>query len=295
MGVNDNELLPKNMRGEFFFGFAHPNVAKFLESLPNVDHLKNYQKRYDRKIRISRRTFLRALSPVEGERILDLPENESGCARTEPYRKITRGDKFAYMDAFGLNPCNAYLTGVSESIQKEKRFHISIDEKSRSKKKRQRSLLSMYHSMREKNKNQRLQVLRSRIQGWGVFAKQLIPKGEMVIEYVGEIIHSALADMREAYYNSCNIGCYMFRLPEDEYIIDATMKGNMARFINHSCNPNAKTDWIVINNKKKIVICAIRDIYPGEEISYDYMMYADEGDTVECHCGAPNCKGYMNV
>lgn len=71
-------------------------------------------------------------------------------------------------------------------------------------------------------------------------------KNEIIIEYVGELIDAALADIREAYYNSHGLGCYMFRLPEEDAIVDATMKGNAARFINHSCDvcwPNTCTAY----------------------------------------------------
>uniref|UniRef100_A0A6B2LMW1 [histone H3]-lysine(4) N-trimethyltransferase n=1 Tax=Arcella intermedia TaxID=1963864 RepID=A0A6B2LMW1_9EUKA len=150
--------------------------------------------------------------------------------------------------------------------------------------------------MKLKNKTgSRLQVLRSGIQGFGVFAKCPIKKGEMIIEYVGELISADLEDKREALYDSLDLGCYMFRIPDEEETIDATMKGNMARFINHSCDPNAKTDHIVVEDQKKIIIYAIRDIYPGEEIAYNYMFAIDDEDKVPCYCGAKNCKGYMNV
>jgi len=154
----------------------------------------------------------------------------------------------------------------------------------------------MYRTMQLKNRNgTRLQVLRSKIQGWGVFAKQFIKKGELIIEYVGEVVSSALEDKREAFYDAQDLGCYMFRIPDEEETVDATMKGNIARYINHSCKPNAKTNHIVIGGQKKIIIYAIRDIKPGDEIAYNYMFAIDDEDKVPCTCGAPNCKGYMNV
>lgn len=58
--------------------------------------------------------------------------------------------------------------------------------------------------------------------------------GEMVIEYAGELIRSTLTDKRERYYDSRGIGCYMFKI-DDNLVVDATMRGNAARFINHSC------------------------------------------------------------
>lgn len=59
--------------------------------------------------------------------------------------------------------------------------------------------------------------------------------GEMVIEYAGELIRATLTDKREKYYESKGIGCYMFRI-DDNFVVDATMRGNAARFINHSCD-----------------------------------------------------------
>lgn len=63
----------------------------------------------------------------------------------------------------------------------------------------------------------------------------IILKGEMVIEYAGELIRSTLTDKRERYYDSKGIGCYMFKI-DDNLVVDATMSGTAARFINHSCD-----------------------------------------------------------
>lgn len=57
----------------------------------------------------------------------------------------------------------------------------------------------------------------------------------MVIEYAGELIRSTLTDKRERYYDGRGIGCYMFKI-DDNFVVDATMRGNAARFINHSCD-----------------------------------------------------------
>ena len=62
----------------------------------------------------------------------------------------------------------------------------------------------------------------------------------MVIEYAGELIRSMLTDKREKYYDSRGIGCYMFRI-DDDTVVDATLKGNAARFINHACEVSFST------------------------------------------------------
>ncbi len=64
------------------------------------------------------------------------------------------------------------------------------------------------------------------------------------------------------------IGCYMFTL-DDEFVIDATIRGNSARFLNHSCDPNAYSKHMTIDGKKKIIFLALREIERGEEITYN--------------------------
>ena len=85
-----------------------------------------------------------------------------------------------------------------------------------------------------KNAREAVSVYASGIHGRGLFCKREISAGEMVIEYAGQQIRSILTDYRERYYDRRGIGCYMFRL-DDDVVVDATMSGNAARFINHSC------------------------------------------------------------
>lgn len=80
-----------------------------------------------------------------------------------------------------------------------------------------------------------LNVAYSKIHGRGLFTRRDIEKGETIIEYVGDVIRSLVCDIREKFYRSKAIECYFFRIEDTDYVIDATMKGNAARFINHSC------------------------------------------------------------
>ena len=90
------------------------------------------------------------------------------------------------------------------------------------------------------------------------------------------------------------IGCYMFRM-DKKHVIDATVSGNAARFINHSCDPNCYSRVLVAENRKHIVIFASRLILKGEELTYDYKFdIEDESSKLECHCGTTNCKKYLN-
>ena len=90
-----------------------------------------------------------------------------------------------------------------------------------------------------KNAREAVSVYASGIHGRGLFCKREISAGEMVIEYAGQQIRSILTDYRERYYDRRGIGCYMFRL-DDDVVVDATMSGNAARFINHSCEVSSK-------------------------------------------------------
>lgn len=81
-----------------------------------------------------------------------------------------------------------------------------------------------------------MKFAKSAIHDWGLFAMEPIAADEMVIEYVGQMIRPLVADLREKQYEATGIGSsYLFRI-DMEAIIDATKCGNLARFINHSCN-----------------------------------------------------------
>jgi len=138
----------------------------------------------------------------------------------------------------------------------------------------------------------RLEFKRSPIHAWGVFAAEPIKEGEFILEYMGELIPQVEADRREAEYHSRGLPDYMFRI-DDETICDATMMGSIARFLNHSCAPNAFTRIVKHENTKKIGIYAKRDVAEGEELCYDYK-FPIEDVKIPCHCGAEMCRRYLN-
>ena len=98
-----------------------------------------------------------------------------------------------------------------------------------------------------KFRKKQLRFGKSFIHDWGLFAMEPIAADEMVIEYVGQRIRPIVADLRESKYESLGIGSsYLFRI-DLESIIDATKCGNLARFINHSCNVSIS---VVLSKKK---------------------------------------------
>jgi len=154
-----------------------------------------------------------------------------------------------------------------------------------------------YREMKSVPIEQRLVAKRSHIHGWGLFTKIDLPKNSMIVEYMGESVRQCVADKREKQYEISGEGsCYMFRL-DLQRIVDATMIGCMARFMNHCCQPNAYAKVITVDTEngaeKKIMVFSLKEIKAGEEITYDYKFPVEDG-SLKCTCGAPNCIGRLN-
>lgn len=144
-----------------------------------------------------------------------------------------------------------------------------------------------------KARKKRLRFQRSKIHDWGLVALEPIEAEDFVIEYVGELIRPRISDIRERHYEKMGIGSsYLFRL-DDGYVVDATKRGGIARFINHSCEPNCYTKVITVEGQKKIFVYAKRHIAAGEEITYNYKFPLEE-KKIPCNCGSRRCRGSMN-
>jgi histone-lysine N-methyltransferase SETD1 len=133
------------------------------------------------------------------------------------------------------------------------------------------------------SRKKKLRFGMSKIHMWGVFADEGLVKDDMLLEYRGEIIRQAVADRREVLYAKQGQPDYMFRI-DGNTIIDATKMGSLARFVNHSCDPNCYTQIIQHDAQPKIIIYAKRDIRLGEELCYDYKFPIEEVK-IPCHCG----------
>ena len=108
--------------------------------------------------------------------------------------------------------------------------------------------------------NKPYRVGRSRT-GLGLFATKSIRKGAKIVRYFGPLLDSR-KKKDDAIENK-----YLFEL-NGRWTIDGSVRKNIARYINHACKPNAESD--VSARKRKVVIRAIKNIEPGEEINYDY-------------------------
>lgn len=137
-------------------------------------------------------------------------------------------------------------------------------------------------------------VRRSTIHGRGVFAARKIAKGTRVIEYKGQRVTHEEVDRRYADIDENDNHTFLFEV-DDEWVIDAGVRGNAARWINHGCSPNCET----VEEDGRIYIEATRDIRAGEELMYDYNITLEERHTPRmkqiwaCLCGARRCRGTM--
>lgn len=138
-------------------------------------------------------------------------------------------------------------------------------------------------------------VRNSAIHGRGVFAARKIKKGTQVIEYRGQRISWDEALKRPETDADNPFHTFFFSL-DDGRVIDAGVRGNVARWINHSCAPNCET---MEEDDGRVYIYAKRKITEGEELTYDYKLSIDgkltrrERAYFDCRCGRKKCRGTM--
>ncbi len=123
----------------------------------------------------------------------------------------------------------------------------------------------------------------SPIHGQGGFATRFMPKYSRIIEYTGERITKA-----ESLRRCQEENWFIFGLDE-EFDLDGSVQGNLARFFNHSCDPNSEA----VCEDGRVWIVALREIQPGEEITFNYGYDLADYKEHPCRCGAPECAGYI--
>ncbi|MCD4694075.1 SET domain-containing protein-lysine N-methyltransferase [bacterium] len=115
--------------------------------------------------------------------------------------------------------------------------------------------------------------IKSKINGYGIFTKNLIPKNTKFYHIPLNIIYTIPTP-------KCA------RIADKKYVSD----NKILNWVNHSCNPNSKLDI----NRKNPILTAIRKILPDEEITVDYRKTEKEGKRVICTCGDINCKKFLD-
>lgn len=140
----------------------------------------------------------------------------------------------------------------------------------------------------------RIQVRRSGIHGKGVYAVTDLTAGEVILEYIGEVITWEQAQARHP-HNPADPNHTFFFHVDASRVIDAAVGGNVTRWINHSCDGNCEAE----EQDGRIFIKALRDIAAGQELHYDYGLIIEERYTAKlkaqypCWCGADTCRGTL--
>jgi SET domain-containing protein len=138
-------------------------------------------------------------------------------------------------------------------------------------------------------------IRRSPTHGRGAFATRTIRKGARIVEYRGRRLAPGMADALPASDPADSYHTLLFEL-SDGTVIDAGLRGNAARWINHGCEPNC--DAIEFDDGR-VFIFATRTIRAGEELLYDYRleyegrMSRGAQRSFSCRCGAPHCRRTM--
>ncbi|ORX88721.1 SET domain-containing protein [Basidiobolus meristosporus CBS 931.73] len=152
-----------------------------------------------------------------------------------------------------------------------------------------------------------LEVFKTQHKGWGVRALSPIKKGELIGEYLGELLDMTESCARSSFYNKTGL-VYLFKLdmgfePIDEFgtddpsmlLVDAVFYCNITRFFNHSCDGNMNQITFFANHKdrawQRLAFFTNRDIEAGEELTFNYNCTTEKN---RCYCGAPSCRGFVD-
>jgi hypothetical protein len=136
---------------------------------------------------------------------------------------------------------------------------------------------------------------REKGKGWGLHIVNKARKGDLIQEYVGEVVDekTKVKRLNEWYDEHPNDPNFYLMALQPGWFIDARDVANLSRFINHSCDPNCVLQQINVNGRMRCGIFALRDIQPDEFLSYDYHFDTQHGDRFMCCCGSLNCRGTM--
>ncbi|XP_034744789.1 histone-lysine N-methyltransferase 2C isoform X9 [Etheostoma cragini] len=266
--VGTLKLFPVYLKGEDLFGLTVPAVAKISESLPGVEACVRYSFRYGRNPLIE----------------LPLIFNPAGSARAQPRTSspytslVIRPHPQAVSSSSARSNQNVAQGEGGAPHSKPPVVHPRS---------------SQYRWMKSEWRAN-VYLARSRIQGLGLFAARDIEKQTMVIEYNGTILRNEVAIRKEKLYRSQNRVVFMFRI-DSEHVVDATLTGGIARYINHSCAPNCVAEVVTFERGYKIIISCNRRVEKREELCFDYQFDTVEGQNkIACHCGAPECRKWIN-
>ncbi|XP_068180647.1 histone-lysine N-methyltransferase SETD2 isoform X2 [Antennarius striatus] len=136
-------------------------------------------------------------------------------------------------------------------------------------------------------------VILTEDKGWGLRAAKDLAPNTFVLEYCGEVLdHKEFKIRVKEYARNKNIHYYFMALKNNE-IIDATLKGNCSRFMNHSCEPNCETQKWTVNGQLRVGFFTTKPVTAGTELTFDYQFQRYGKEAQKCFCGAPSCRGFL--
>ena len=214
--------------------------------------------------------------------------NKTGCARTEGVSKIPLSEKRKYLPQYAKaersrqeakNQAAAAAAAADLKLTQTRlgpELEIKSARANRIAKRNSTKVNKADESMtwiKDENKarlsqfcirTNHLRLGRSPIHGWGLFSETKVAAGDTVIEFVGEVISQKISEEREKNYLERGMGSsYLFTL-DNGFVVDGTKKGNMSRFINHSCTPNVVSKIRAVDGIRRIFFFALRDIETGK-------------------------------
>jgi len=136
-------------------------------------------------------------------------------------------------------------------------------------------------------------VIKTDKKGFGLRANNHLKPNDFIFEYIGEVISEPAFRRRMHQYDQEGIKHFYFMSLAKSEFVDATKKGNLGRFCNHSCNPNCYVDKWVVGDRLRMGIFAERQIEAGEELTFNYNVDRYGADPQPCYCGEPNCSGFI--
>ncbi|ORX79705.1 hypothetical protein K493DRAFT_271030 [Basidiobolus meristosporus CBS 931.73] len=138
-----------------------------------------------------------------------------------------------------------------------------------------------------------VEVIKTPQKGFGLQAAENLKTGQLVMEYIGEVVTYTNFVKRTRQYSDQGLSHFYFMSLKSDEVIDATKMGCLARFINHSCNPNCILQKWIVGSKLRMGIFTLRNVVAGEELTFDYKFERYGSVAQKCYCGEANCKGYI--
>ncbi|TBU31316.1 hypothetical protein BD311DRAFT_863539 [Dichomitus squalens] len=138
-----------------------------------------------------------------------------------------------------------------------------------------------------------IEIVKTEMKGFGLRAAADIPKDTFIYEYVGDVVSQPSFIKRMRQYAEEGIRHFYFMMLQKDEFIDATKRGGIGRFANHSCNPNCYVAKWTVGSHVRMGIFANRVIKKDEELTFNYNVDRYGHEAQPCYCGEPNCVGYI--